>query len=353
MAERDDLRLTQDVQDELARSVVGSDHIVVTVHDGAVTLTGQVPTYAEKVVADEAAGRVAGVRAIANELTVRISDEQRRDDPDLAEAAAHALRWNAAVPDIVRVSAKGGWITLEGDVMWHHERLAAERAIAMLIGVSGITNHIRVRPQPQSLAADIQSDITHALRRSGFVDERHIGVHVRDSHVTLRGTARSWVERAEAERLAWIAGGVTAVDNQITVGIPTQPDEWAPVLDRIEGSGVLPPDVGPDDAARAVLCAVSQRMSRDEAYALAGTLPGELSRLLHPCVRHRHDAPDAVDGAEFLRRIADHLLVTPEQAELIARAVFAALKHRVPLGDIQEVATRLPGDLKELWRVAA
>src|SRR6266540_6868241 len=99
MAERDDLRVTQDVRAELARSVVGSDDVVVTVHDGAVTLNGHVPSHAEKLVAYKAVGRVAGVRAIANELTVRIPDEQRRDDPDLAEAAAHALRWNAAVPD--------------------------------------------------------------------------------------------------------------------------------------------------------------------------------------------------------------------------------------------------------------
>jgi osmotically-inducible protein OsmY/uncharacterized protein (DUF2267 family) len=351
MAERDDLRVTQDVRDELTRSVVGSDDVVVSVHDGAVTLSGQIPSYAEKMVADEAAGRVAGVRAVANELTVRVPDEQRRDDPDLAEAAAHALRWHAAVPDSVRVSVKGGWITLEGDVTWHHERLAAERVVGMLIGVSGITNHIRVRPQ--ELATDIQSDIKHALRRSAFVDERHIAIHVRDSRVTLRGTARSWAERAEAERLAWTAGGVIAVDNQITVGLAAPPEEWGPVLDRIEGSGALPPDVGPADAAQAVLCAVSLRMSRDEAYALAGTLPGELSRLLHPCVRHRREASDAFDQTEFLRRIADHLLVTPEQAQLIARAVFAALKHRVPPADIQEVAARLPGDLQELWRAAA
>jgi osmotically-inducible protein OsmY/uncharacterized protein (DUF2267 family) len=351
MAERDDLRLTQDVRDELARAVVGSDDVVVTVRDGAITLTGHVPQYVERVVAEEAAARVAGVRAIANELTVRIPDTQRRDDPDLAEAAAHALRWNAAVPDSVRASVKGGWVMLEGEVTRQHERLAAERAVGVLIGVSGITNHITVRPQ--AVATDIQMDIERALGRSAFVDGRHIGVHVRDSHVTLRGMARSWVERAEAERLAWTVGGVAAVDNQITVGMPAQPEEWGPVFDRIEGSGVLPPDVGPDDAARAVLCAVSLRMSRDEAYELAGTLPGELSRLLHPCVRHRRDAPDASDRTEFLGQIADHLLVTPDQAELIARAVFAALKHRVPAADIQEVATRLPGDLKELWRAAA
>jgi osmotically-inducible protein OsmY/uncharacterized protein (DUF2267 family) len=351
MAERDDLRLTQDIRDELEGAVVGSDDVVVTVRDGAVTLSGPVRNYVERVVADEAVARVAGVRAVANELTVNIPDAQRRDDSDLAEAAAHALRWNAAVPDGVRASVKDGWVTLEGNVTWHHERLAAERAVSMLIGVSGITNDIRV--QPQSVAANIQTDIERALRRSVFIDEHRIGVHVHDSQVTLRGTARSWVERAEAERLAWMVAGVAVVDNQITVGLAVPPEEWGPVLDRIEGSGALPPDVGPGDAARAVLCVLSLGMSRDDAHLLAGVLPGELSRLLHPCVRHRRDIPDAFNRTEFLRRIADHLVVSPEQAEIIARAVFAALKNRVPAADIQGVATQLPGDLKELWQTAA
>jgi uncharacterized protein (DUF2267 family) len=146
---------------------------------------------------------------------------------------------------------------------------------------------------------------------------------------------------------------VTAVDNQITVGILKAPEDWGPVLDRIEGSGVLPPDVSADDAARAVLCTVSLGMSKEEAYELAATLPAELSRLLHPCVRHRRDAAGTSDQAEFLRRISDHLLVTPDQAQQITRAVFAALKHRVPSADIQEVASRLPGELKDLWRAAA
>lgn len=351
MADQDDQRLTQDIRDELTTAVVGSEDIVVTVRDGAVTLTGQVRSYAERVVAEEATARVDGVLAIANELTLNIPEAQRRDDSDLAQAAAHALRWNAAVPDGVRASVKDGWVTLEGEVTWHHERLAAERAVSMLIGVSGITNDIRVRPP--SIAADIQTDIERRLRRSAFVDQRHIGVHVDDSHVTLRGTARSWVERAEAERIAWTVAGIASVDNQITVGVASPSEEWGPVLDRIEGSGMLPADVRPADAARAVLCALALRMHKDDAQLLAGVLPGELSRLLHPCVRHRRDVPEVFDRPEFLRRVADHLLVSPEQAELIARAVFAALKNRVPAADIQEVATQLPGDLKELWQTAA
>jgi osmotically-inducible protein OsmY/uncharacterized protein (DUF2267 family) len=347
----DDLRLTQDIRDELAEALKGAADVVVTVRDGAITLSGSVRSYVERVVAEETAARTAGVRAVVNELTVSVPDVQRRDDPVLAEAVAHALRWHAAVPAGVRASVRDGWVTLEGKVSRYHERLAAERAVSVLIGVSGITNDIEVQPQP--VAANIRTDIERALGRSALLAERHIGVHVDDSHVTLRGVVRSWVERSEAERLAWMAGGVTAIDNQLTIGLAAQTEEWGPVFDRIEGSGVLPPDVGAGDAARAVLCALSLRMSREDAQLLAAVLPGELNRLVHPCVRHRRDAPDAFDRTEFLRRVADHLLVSPEQAEFVARAVFAALKNRVPAAEIQDIATQLPSELKELWQTAA
>ena len=42
-------------------------------------------------------------------------------------------------------------------------------------------------------------------------------VEVQDNKVILKGTVRSWAERQEAERVAWSAPGVIAVENRITV----------------------------------------------------------------------------------------------------------------------------------------
>jgi osmotically-inducible protein OsmY/uncharacterized protein (DUF2267 family) len=349
MAERDDVRLTQDIRDELDRVIDASDaHILVRVDDGAVVVTGHVPNYVDKLLADEAVSRVAGVRAVANELSVRIPERYRPNDPDLAEAAAHALNWNAAVPDSVRAVVRGGWVTLEGEVTRQGERLAAERAVSMLVGVSGVTNQIRVRST--AVAGELQANVERALARSAFVDEHHVRVHVHNTSVTLRGIARSWAERSEAERLAWMTPGVGLVENQISVGLPATPDAWGPTLDAIDGSGLLPSDVAADDAARAVLCALALRMTRAQAQEFAGRLPGELGRVFHPCARHRRMATEPIDRDAFLHHVAEHVLVTPEEAALVARAVFAALRHRVPAAD---VANKLPRDLEELWPPAA
>lgn len=352
MAEYDDLRLIQDIEDELRNEpAVNTESILATVHDGVVTLRGTAATYHERIMAERAALRVAGVRAIVCELTVELPEAQRRDDEDLADAAAHALRWNAAVPEGIRAVVRDGWVTLQGDVSWDSERVAAERTVSMLIGVAGVTNEIRVRRQPTS--ANLQAELERALRRSALVGRRRVAVHVLDSRVTLRGTVRSWAERFEAQRIAWTIAGVTDIDNQITVGVAAHADTWGPVLDRIEGSRALPRDVDAADAARAVLCALSSRVSREEALRLAGSLPAELGSLVHPCIRHRREEAEAFDRPEFLRRVAQDLRVTSEEADRIACAVVSALKDRIPADEVQQIGDQLPGDLKELWQRAA
>jgi osmotically-inducible protein OsmY len=200
MAERDDLDLTEHVRDELAGAVAASDDVVVTVQDGALMLSGRVSSYAEKLAATEAAVRVAGIRALANELRVDVAEAERPDDRDLAEAAAYALKWNASVPDTVHATVDSGWITMGGEVTRPRERVAAEQAMSMLVGVMGVTNRIRVRLRAH--ATDIEKSIERALARSVFVDEHHIRVHVREAEVTLRGTARSWAVNPRMRRMS-------------------------------------------------------------------------------------------------------------------------------------------------------
>lgn len=208
--------LEGDVQDELlTEPALGARYIHVAASDGAVTLTGAVESYFEKALAEAAALRVAGVRSVANDLAVEPPLTQRRSDAEIAEAAARGLSWNVAVPNAVKAVVKDGWVTLHGAVTWRYERLAAERSVRDLTGVRGLTNLITVEQQP--VAIDIKSTLEHRLQRSALVDPRRVAIEVDEARVRLRGTARSWAERDEAERLAWTVPGVIVVDNEIAI----------------------------------------------------------------------------------------------------------------------------------------
>jgi len=134
--------LATDVADELrTEPAIHADRLSVAVSDGTIVLAGNVDSYREKDLAEHAALRVRGVRAVANEITVEVPATQQRSDQEIAEAAAWTLRWNAAVPEeAVQLTVDDGWVTLYGSVAWQFERLAAEGAICDLMGVRGITN---------------------------------------------------------------------------------------------------------------------------------------------------------------------------------------------------------------------
>ncbi len=192
---------------------VTSGDIGVTSHDGVVTLTGFVPTFAEKIAAERAAFRIQGTRAVANDLVVRLSNE--RTDPDLARDAASALRLNLSVPPSVKVAVRSGYLTLEGAVDWWYQRNAAEEAVRHVTGVRGVHNSITVKPHVS--ASVVKTRIEDALRRSAEVDSRNVHVTTVNDKVVLNGTVRSYAERMEAARAAWASPGVTAVDNHIEV----------------------------------------------------------------------------------------------------------------------------------------
>jgi osmotically-inducible protein OsmY len=193
---------------------VPATEIGVVVKDGVVTLTGTVDTYMKKWRAEEVAHRVNGVIAVANEIQVRSIGE--RTDSDIAAAAVHALTWNSTIPQgKVHVTVDKGWITLKGDVEWQYQRQEAERAVRRLLGVKGVSNLITVKPAASP--SDLKRKIQDALVRNAQIDADGITVEVEGSKTILKGKVRSWAEREEAERVAWLAPGITSVDNRISL----------------------------------------------------------------------------------------------------------------------------------------
>jgi osmotically-inducible protein OsmY len=213
-----DLELRKNVESELNwEPSVPAAEIGVAAKDGIVTLTGRVQSYWEKLAAERAAARVSGVRAVVNELEIRLPYTSERTDEDIARAAVNALEWTISVPsERIKVKVSKGWITLEGNVEWQFQKSAAEKAVRYLTGVKGVSNLIEVKPQVSKSV--VKTAIEDALKRSAEVDANRIKVETDGDKVILRGTVRSWFEREEAERAAWAAPGVRSVDNRITIG---------------------------------------------------------------------------------------------------------------------------------------
>jgi osmotically-inducible protein OsmY len=216
---RPDNDIKRDVENELQFDPdIDPTDIAVTVKSGVVTLAGFVRSYNQKYEAEAAAKRVAGVTGIANDLEVRLPSEEERPDPEIAREAVAALKNQLPyVADRIKVVAKNGMITLEGDLEWNYQRELAASVLRRLKGVKAVSNLIRVKPRVTP--SEIKQKIEAAFRRSAEVDASRVTVETEHGKVILNGTVRSWAERQEAERAAWAAPGVTAVDNRIVINL--------------------------------------------------------------------------------------------------------------------------------------
>lgn len=211
----------QDMQKDITAelkwdSSLRDDDIAVGVREGIVTLGGFVDSLADKGKAERVAARVKGVRAVVNEIEVKLPAWSQRADPDIARAVLDALKWNIAVPhEHLRVKVEDGWVTLEGEVPWYHQKEAAERSVRFLTGVRGVLNLVTLKAQPTP--RDVKKRIKDALHRAVEFDAEHITVEVEGNRAVLQGSVRSFAELQDAERAARNAPGITEVVNRLGI----------------------------------------------------------------------------------------------------------------------------------------
>ncbi|HEX5168959.1 MAG TPA: BON domain-containing protein [Cyclobacteriaceae bacterium] len=191
--------------------------IGVATKDGVVTLSGSVDSYAKKLSVEHAAQSVHGVKVVASDIEIKVDALGTKTDTQIAEAVKDALRWNSAVDeDQIEVKVDNGWVYLDGKAEWQYQKLSVQDSVERLFGVKGVTNNIVIKNRAIDVK-EIKEKITAAFHRSATIDSSSIKLETSGSLVTLRGTVRSWVEKEEAERIAWSSPGVLAVDNQIDI----------------------------------------------------------------------------------------------------------------------------------------
>ena len=208
-------QLQVDVQEELKWDPkVDARHIAVTAHDGVVTLVGYVPTYFDRMRAVTAAENVHGVKAVADELEVHLHQTHAKEDSDIADSVVHILEWNSALEDQdIKATVSSGRVTLNGEVDWNYQRDEAERAVNNLLGVTSVTNDIKVKPRVA--AAKVEKQITNALARHAALDARQIHVTMSGSKAVLSGHVHSFDEARIVRNAAWSAPGISAVDDHL------------------------------------------------------------------------------------------------------------------------------------------
>jgi osmotically-inducible protein OsmY len=217
---KSDIQIKKDVTDQLKWDEILIDcEIRVAVKNGIVTLSGEVDSYAKKIAAENATKKIAGVKAIAEEIEIGVSSLHNKTDSEIAEDIVTALKWNSSVrEEIIKIKIENGNVRLEGEVEWEFERASAQTAIENLVGVRSITNLVTIKQMVSS--AGIGEKISAAFHRSATIDAGKITVDVTGCRVTLRGKVRSLAEKEDAEKAAWAAPGVLSVDSTLEITLP-------------------------------------------------------------------------------------------------------------------------------------
>lgn len=212
-----DLELKVHVEEQLeVDQAVNAASIGITVKDAVVTLYGDVRSFSERQAAEQIVMGIHGVRALVNELEVRLPADSERRDEDIARTAASVLLWHSAIPeDRIKLGVSSGWITLRGEVDWHYQRVAAQRAVRDLMGVRGVSNQISVTNK--ALKAEIRNRIHESLKRNAIMNAQGVKVSVEGDKAILSGTVQTLQRRVEAERAAWNVPGIAQVENKIRV----------------------------------------------------------------------------------------------------------------------------------------
>jgi osmotically-inducible protein OsmY len=215
-----DSQIQKDVMDQLKwEPFLNAAEIGVGVKNGIVTLTGMVNSYPKKLAAENAAKRISGVRAIAEDIQIGVSPEFNKTDTEIAETVLNALRWHTAVQEEkIKIKVENGHVRLEGEVDWEYQRLNAARAVENLPGVRSVLNLINLKPR--TTPSDIKQKISSAFNRYASLDAEKINVEIVGSKVILRGKVRSFAEKEDAQFAAWAAPGITEVENRLLIEVP-------------------------------------------------------------------------------------------------------------------------------------
>jgi osmotically-inducible protein OsmY len=209
--------LQKDVQEAIKwEPLLNAAEIGVTAKDGVITLTGTVDSYRKKSEAEDATKNVSGVMAVVEKIEVKFETFGKRDDTDIANDILKTMKSNWEVPaDRVKVKVEEGWVTLEGQLQWNHQKEAAKKSVINLVGVKGVINNITIRSESKDEIE--KKDIESALGRNWSIDNQDIQVKVSGNKVTLNGTVHSFYQKDEAGRIAWNAPGVWLVENELAI----------------------------------------------------------------------------------------------------------------------------------------